>query len=211
MLDSRTSNEWLCEAASGDVIAFGGNSFFSKIIEFATKSCVSHVGILVEEAGVLHVLEANNSGTFGVRMLEPSSTVESYDGNVWHLPLSDRSRLKLDRQKLGEFVKRVKNREFDILGSIQSAEVVLAALGLDDKVRVLYQEDLSKLFCSELVAAALRESGVVSAINPSEVTPIDICRFNIFTRDYFQLKGSSVVSIERFNSINPNNFGLAHS
>lgn len=65
------------------------------------------------------------------------------------------------------------------------------------------EEDLENFFCSELAAAGLEAAGVLSAINASEVTPIDLCRFNIYQDRYFQFKGEELTTIRGFNSINP--------
>ena len=50
------------------------------------------------------------------------------------------------------------------------------------------KEDLHKLFCSELAAAAYEKIGVIEEINASEQTPIDVCRFPCFG-EAVQIKG----------------------
>lgn len=68
-------------------------------------------------------------------------------------------------------------------------------------------EDFSK-FCSELVAAGLEKAGCVGEINASEVTPIDLCRWNIYEDTYFRLKGDSDKIISRFNTLSPSNWSV---
>lgn len=65
------------------------------------------------------------------------------------------------------------------------------------------EEDLENFFCSELAAAGLEAAGVLNAINAAEVTPIDLCRFNIYQDRYFQFKGEELTRIRGFNSTNP--------
>ncbi|MGD8931607.1 MAG: hypothetical protein PVI52_03485, partial [Chromatiales bacterium] len=69
-------------------------------------------------------------------------------------------------------------------------------------------EDFSKFFCSELVAAGLEMAGAVGAVNASEVTPIDLCRWKIYQGSYYQLKGSKKKKISRFNTADPANWNV---
>jgi hypothetical protein len=56
------------------------------------------------------------------------------------------------------------------------------------------------------VFEGVETAGVVSGVNASEVTPVDICRFNIFKKRYVQLKGKGRV-IGGFNSLKADNWG----
>lgn len=92
-------------------------------------------------------------------------------------------------------------------------QAVKSALDAFDTVPLLGKttynvEDFSKFFCSELAAAALEIGGVIARINASEVTPIDLCMFSIFGRDYYQIKGIKKKEIKGFNTIDPNGFGI---
>jgi hypothetical protein len=68
------------------------------------------------------------------------------------------------------------------------------------------QEDFDSWFCSELIAEGLKTAGVISGVNASEVTPVDICRFNIFKKRYVQFKGKGKM-IRGFNSLTADNWG----
>lgn len=70
------------------------------------------------------------------------------------------------------------------------------------------REDFSRFFCSEPVAAGLEKAGSVGAINASEVTPIDLCRWNIYGETYYQLKGDKGKGISRFNTLNPQDWNI---
>ena len=65
------------------------------------------------------------------------------------------------------------------------------------------REDFSRFFCSELVAAGLEKAGTVGSVNASEVTPIDLCRWKIYAKTYFQLKGEVDKEISRYNAMDP--------
>jgi hypothetical protein len=70
------------------------------------------------------------------------------------------------------------------------------------------QEDFSRFFCSELVAAGLEKAGTVGTVNASEVTPIDLCRWNIYEKTYYQLKGEEDKDISRFNTLDPQDWDV---
>ena len=70
-------------------------------------------------------------------------------------------------------------------------------------------EDFSSFFCSELVAGALEKGGIIKKINASEVTPIDLCMFNLYRRSYFQIKGPKKI-IHGYNALDPEGFGYGN-
>ena len=61
------------------------------------------------------------------------------------------------------------------------------------------EEEFEHFFCSEFVTGALRSGGVIPNINPSEITPIELCRFNIYEDNYTQFKGPETTRIRGFN------------
>ena len=65
------------------------------------------------------------------------------------------------------------------------------------------QEDFENFFCSELVTKALVDGGALAGVNASGVTPIDLCRFNLYEKEYVQFKGKERTRIRGFNSVNP--------
>ena len=68
--------------------------------------------------------------------------------------------------------------------------------------RIENEEDLENFFCSELVTKALVDGGALTGVNASEVTPIDMCRFNLYEEEYVQFKGE-LTRIRGFNSVDP--------
>ena len=65
------------------------------------------------------------------------------------------------------------------------------------------EEDFENVFCSELATGALEAGGVIPGIESSKVTPIDLCRFNLYEEEYVQFKGQERTRIRAFNSVAP--------
>lgn len=204
----------------GDVIAFAGKDNFSDIIKWATRSNVSHVGVVFEtkvmfedepqpgiivdvmESTTLYVDPVTGKRTSGVQRNRLSDRIKYHNGQIWWLPLSDSSRQKLDLKKFTDFLLHNDKREYDL------PQALLAGIDALDKCDLTKNtEDFAKFFCSELVAAALEASGVIGEINASEVTPIDLCYFSIFADDYYLLTGETL-EIQGFNTRDPKNFGI---
>jgi hypothetical protein len=195
----------------GDVIAFSGKGNVPEIIKSATCSNVSHLGVicqskLIEGERQHQIMESTLlNGFLGVITSGLDDRIESYEGNVWWLPLSDSVRRKMDLEKFQIFLLEQEGKPYDVLQAIRSAldtQEEHPLLG-----RVTYNiEDFSRLFCSELVAAALEAGGAISHLNASEVTPIDLCRFCIYQPDYYQLKGEKEL-IEGYNTLSPEGWG----
>ncbi|MCH2205254.1 MAG: hypothetical protein MK132_05210 [Lentisphaerales bacterium] len=209
----------------GDVIAFSGQSHFSKIIKWATRSTVSHVGIVFEtkvsfegqaqDGKIVEIMEATGlrrnpvtgKEIAGVQRHRMSTKLNYYDGDIWWLALSAEARSRFNFGEMANFLMHSEGKEYD-----SAPEVMSAAIDSMDS-RYLgglskNEEDFSAFFCSELVAAALEASGVLNNVNCSEVTPIDLCRFDIFSNDYYQLKGDEDKRIPNFNFMDPYGFGV---
>jgi hypothetical protein len=199
----------------GDIIAFGGNSLFSRWTKLTTRSVVTHVAIVTktkmrDESNRYfnHVMEATSfNGKRGVMTNRLSERISSYDGDVWWLPLSDTSRsiFEQNRKHFFDFMVEQDGKPYDVWQLFGSA-----VDALDDHPvfgGITYnQEDFDSWFCSELIAEGLKTAGVISGVNASEVTPVDICRFNIFKKRYVQFKGKGKM-IRGFNSLTADNWG----
>ncbi|MPY24541.1 hypothetical protein [Shewanella sp. YLB-07] len=204
----------------GDVIAFGGKGHFSEIIKFATFSSISHTAAILQtkipddDTGRVfnQIIEsASLNGFNGVNVSRFSDRLNSYEGEVWWLPLKKGIReSRFDKIKYFNFLfNQAKDRkEYDMPQAIKSAIDALDSLPFGMHGPTYNKEDFSKFFCSELVSAALEVSGAVDSINASEVTPIDLCRWNIYEDSYYQLKGDSSKRISRFNTANPSDWNV---
>ena len=193
------------QMATGDVIAFGGKGEFSNIIKFGTRSPVSHVGMVIKcrllgDSKTRYFNEVIESTTLldfdaesikGVQKHRLSERVEHYDGDIWWLPLR-RKYPDTVIIEMVEFLYAQLGKPYDIKQAIFSAL---------DRIPDS-QEDFSKFFCSELIAAAFEQAKIVPPVNASEVTPIDLCRWNIFCPTYYQLSGS-VKNIPGYNTKRP--------
>lgn len=199
---------------AGDVIAFSGKSHFSELIKFSTMSPVSHIGTILktqvsEKIQVNQIIEsATINDIAGVSITRFSDRLSETGLMLWWLPLNKNK--PFDQEKFYEFLfdKAEKKVKYDL------PQALKAGFDLFDKLpfgmsRASYNtEDLTKLFCSELVAAGLERAGTIPDINCSEVTPIDLCRWNIYEEDYYILeetipKNEKPKPIRRFNTQDP--------
>ncbi|EHK6025206.1 hypothetical protein HYO33_03045 [Vibrio parahaemolyticus] len=203
----------------GDVIAFGGKGEFSEIIKLATFSDVSHVGVILQtqvkddsdDHFFNQIIESTSLNGFnGVNISRFSDRLNTYEGELWWLPLGDDVRLKLNAKIFYDFLfNQAKGRKgYDMPQAIKSALDALDKLPLVGHGPTYNKEDFSKFFCSELVAAGLEVGGAVATVNASEVTPIDLCMWKIFSGTYYQLKGDKNKKIKRYNTASPSDWNV---
>jgi hypothetical protein len=57
-----------------------------------------------------------------------------------------------------------------------------------------------------LAAVALDAGGAITTINASEVTPIDLCKFELYADNYTQISGDKKI-ISGYNTLNPEGWG----
>ena len=177
----------------GDLIAFSGKGHFSNIIKWRTDSNVSHVGTVLHRYGSfdpssrrVELIESTSlDGKTGVIASSMSQRVETYAGNMWWLPLHHVVRTAFNETKFVEFMTRQLGKPYDFIQAIGSAMDTFDALFENDP-------DYSRFFCSELVAAGWLEAGVLETrVNPSEQTPIDLVKLQVFYSDAVLLRLSS--------------------
>jgi hypothetical protein len=203
----------------GDVIAFSGKGHLSEIIKFACRADVSHVGVILQTREVEdetrrffnQIIESTSLHGFnGVTVSRFSDRLYVYPGEIWWLPLrQDLWEKKFDRTAFYNFLfnQAKERKEYDAPQAVKSALDALDQLPLIGKIG-RNTEDFSRFFCSELVAAGLEIAGVVPTINASEVTPIDLCRWDIYDPDYYLLKGDPSRSISRYNTLDPGDWNV---
>ena len=198
----------------GDVIAFAGRGPVSAVIQSATRSEVSHVGVILPAPsgrpeggpGMLQLCEsASLEGFAGVTIHGLEQRIGSYDGEVWWLPLHDQVRARMDFDAFRAFLVRQEGRPYDLEQAVKSGLDQWDHLDLLSRATYA-REDHEQFFCSELVAAAFEASGAVSHLNASEVTPIDLCTFSLYKPDYYQLKGEPTL-IAGYNTRSPEGWG----
>ncbi len=194
----------------GDIIAFGGNSLFSKWAKLTTRSAVTHVAVVIKTQVINETngryfnqaIEATSyNGKCGVMLTRLSERAATYNGDMWWLPLNSQARSNLENNKTAffDFLFQQNHKPYDIcqlFGSAVDATDDIPFL----KEMSLNSEDFSSWFCSELVAEAMERGKIIGSVNASEITPIDICRFDVFQEQYVQFKGESK-TITGYNSL----------
>jgi hypothetical protein len=201
----------------GDVIAFGGKGSIPDWIKAATQSPVSHVAVVLrsslptDDASATwsspQIIEATGEldQYYGVSVRWLDEHIAGYPGDMWWLPLSDAVRSRLNVERFSAFLLEQEDAPFDVPQAVQSAADDLDHVPLIGEL-THSREDLSALFCSELVAAGLEAGGAIGSLNCSEVTPMDLVRFAIYQGTYYQIKGSRAV-IVGYNRLNPEGWG----
>jgi len=175
---------------AGDMIAFSGKGGLSEIIKTLTRSGVSHVAAVLR-TGVngderIQIIESTQMNGFtGVSVNFLSQRLNNYNGEAWWFPLSDVKRATFDAKVYYDWLLKQEGKPYDYCQAIKAAMDALNDFG-----GLTYaKEDFDKFLCSELMAGALEVSHAIDHLNASEVLPIDLCRFNIWGGDYYQLKG----------------------
>ncbi|MBX2860540.1 MAG: hypothetical protein KTR14_04860 [Vampirovibrio sp.] len=188
---------------TGDIVLFSGSKGFSPLIKWFTKSKWSHVGMVlrVPEWDMVLLWESNTvtdiadldtgKAKKGVQLIPLSQRVAKYKGKMAVRHLSE-SVGPDQQQALMEFREEVKGRDFEKkkIQLIKSAYDGLAGNNV---------EDLSTLFCSEMVAEAyqrmdfLKEPPKGKASN--EYTPAD---FSSDKKDELPLISGLKLTKEKF-------------
>ncbi len=170
------------------VVSDDGGKFFNQIIESTSLN-----------------------GFNGVSISRFSDRINTYDGEMWWLPLNDEIReTRFNQQRFYDFLfnQARERKEYDMPQAIKSSLDALDKLPFGLHGPTYNSEDFSKFFCSELVAAGFEQAGTVGKVNASEVTPIDLCRWKIYGDTYYHLKGDSTKRISRFNSMSPSKWDV---
>ncbi len=164
---------------TGDIVLFSGKGGISAGIKWATLSRWSHVGMVLklEEYDFVTIWESTTLSNLkdlisgkcrkGVQLVPLSSRVNKYEGEIAVRQLSGVSFTANDVKNLMEFRKQMTGKPYEE----DMIELIKAAY---DGPFGHNEEDLSSLFCSELVAEAYQRLGLLSEKKPSnEYTPAD--------------------------------------
>lgn len=181
----------------GDGFAFGGTGVISDIIKFWTRSQVSHWATVLEvcepDRRVKLVESTILSGRGGVQINYASDRIKEPGIRVWWLPLSNKSRRKLDPIKFTEFMLAQVGKPYD--------KVLISHLLFDKLNLIPARENWDAFICSELGSAGAKAGGLLPLnINTSEVTPQRMCEYHLWADDYFQVAGSPK-KIRGYNTI----------
>lgn len=167
------------ELKTGDLVLFSGKGAFSDIIKYGTLSKFSHVGMVmrIPEYDFLTIWECttlnnvtdldSNLPRKGVQLVPLSDRVQKYSGDIAIRQLKGASLPSGTLLKLMELRKQLcgKSYERDKIQLLKSAY---------DGPFGHNNEDLSSIFCSELVAEAYQCLGLLTDEKASnEYTPAD--------------------------------------
>lgn len=145
----------------GDIILCYGTGWISKLIKFATKSKISHVGVMISEDLMAE------SYWWGVRLTRLDN--KKYDYII--LRCDDVTYFK--SEKLIDFMFKHIDAEYDYR--------LFFTLGLNRLFGLnLKGNDPMKFICSELVVAAYKEAGIdlLEGVKSDNVTPHEILNSN---------------------------------
>ena len=167
------------ELGTGDLVLFRGATVFSRLIQRATRSTWSHVAMVIRlpEYDYLALYESCGLGGLpdmmsgeprrGVQLVPLSQRVRAYSGAIAVRRLEGVTLGQAERGALMALRRELRGRTYE--RSVTS--LVRAAY---DGLAGTNAEDLSSLFCSELVAEAYQRLGLLGAGVPSsEYTPGD--------------------------------------
>ncbi len=180
MMKARVYNKsFRAKLQTGDVVLFSGKGGISAGIKWATASRWSHVGMVLcmPEYDFVALWESTTlSGLTdldtkeprkGVQLVPLSARLASYDGEVAVRQLTGVTLSGEDMQELMSLRREVSGRPYEA----SEMELIRAAY---DGPFGRNKEDLSSLFCSELVAEAYQRMGLLSGKKASnEYTPAD--------------------------------------
>ena len=174
-----TYNQLRPELKTGDIILFSGKGGISAGIKWITLSRWSHVGMIVvlPEYNFVTVWESTTLSSLvdldtkvprkGVQLVPLSLRVEDYPGDIAVRQLRD---VTFDEQALRQLMalrREFVGREYEQ----DKIELIKAAY---DGPFGRNTEDLTSLFCSELVAETYQRLGLLDEGKPSnEYTPAD--------------------------------------
>ena len=184
---------------TGDIVLFSGKGSISDIIKRVTACKWSHVGMVLKsedwdmallwESTTLSNIADLESGVprQGVQLVPLSARLASYDGEVSIRALTT-PLISSQRETLKAFRKEMTGRAYEE-DKLELARSAYDGWGGGNR------EDLSSLFCSELVAEAFQRIGLLSEAIPSnEYTPKD---FSTEARKVMNTHGPEVVIIGR--------------
>jgi len=170
---------------AGDVIGFSGNSWISGLINIGTYGIpgwgISHVGIMAHaddgrlllfESTTLENMPCEISGECfnGTQAHDLDKVLKVYDGKVWHYPLY-RPLYESEAKRLTKFLMATIHTPYDAMGAFRSAGV-----GLSWVESCFREQDLHMIFCSEWVAAAYADIGILPTVDAARWNPNHLCR-----------------------------------
>lgn len=158
---------------SGDIIGFSGRCWKSALINIATGGIplwsLSHVGIVGHSRRKSQVQLFESLGT-GVTNSPVRNAVGKYSGRVWLYRLY-RPMYLHEITRMSAHLESMVGRRYDEFGAARAAGKVFSFAEA-----LFRREDLTTLFCSELVAAQLSHVGLFATGSASRWNPNHLVR-----------------------------------
>ncbi|QGJ71055.1 Hypothetical protein PBC10988_27580 [Planctomycetales bacterium 10988] len=165
----------------GDLVAFSGNSWVGRFIRLITLSRFSHVGIICFHQGRPLLIESTTLSPFpclltgkrihGVQAHDPYRVLQRGLSRIWVCRLQRHEELApSESERLTAFLLRFLHFEYDTPGALLSGTRFLKRRWWASR------EDLTRLFCSELCAAALKHIRRFPLVNASVINPSELIR-----------------------------------
>jgi hypothetical protein len=184
------SKESVMNIKTGDIISFSGFGRKSVIVNLVTYGLpywsASHVGIIGEYKGTQLLFESTTLSNIpcqiqghsykGVQAVLLGDRVKSYNGRCSHYGIY-RPLFGFEEERLNKFLISKIGVPYDMVGGMRSAGAGVS--WIESKLR---GEDLSLIFCSELVAAAHNLIGLLRTENASRWNPNKLIRHERHTR-----------------------------
>lgn len=157
----------ICESVpmrleAGDIVLISNSEFYTHIAKLGTMSVWDHIAMVVEVEKELHLFESSPDGVFTTPL---NRRLKFYlKGSTLGVRRLIMSRTPEMKKALETFIKEVDGRPYkknwmDLVRAWQGSHT---------------SEDLSSIFCSELVAAAYKRMGLLSNDIPSNnFLPVD--------------------------------------
>lgn len=142
----------------GNFVVTHGNDFFDTLIHIFTMSYWNHAALIVETNGTLIELT-----TGGIR----KKNIADYPPKDIHIVAIDMS--NEDRKQVREFAEVMLKRH-PTYGFLTIASIALKIMTMS---RLVIKLD-GTLICSEFVARALAQGGIIWDKDPSLITPADL-------------------------------------
>jgi hypothetical protein len=176
--------------SEGDVLLFSGEGFVSSLVRWATRSNLSHAGLITywpdwvsKRKRVMVTDSTQIGGRLGVATRPLSELLATYQGCVWWLPLSQDCRSRVNERALQLYLRQAQRLKYDLAGCVRAG------------FRAVFRRNLApvgeserRVFCSEFAAFALEHAGVHDFPNCSLVTPADLAFAGLY-RGVYQLAG----------------------
>lgn len=179
---------------TGDVIAFDGNSGFSKFIKLFTHSPYSHTAMILKDDSSLFgetllLIESTtqikmsdvtgNEAIKGVQMHFLGQRLSTYEGSAFWIPLKN----PIPKQQQQEMLAWLRNIYAEKVSYTYIRVWGIPLAKIENACGIKLKLDYSKLFCSELVTRALQVGSVIdNHIDPASQTPANVVNFKCFEK-----------------------------